>query len=58
MPAGRDEEKKNAAVLLSASVERCFVSRMRNFLGTYLTVLVIFTFCNIAIARIWRKKCF
>ena len=36
MAAGRDEDKKMlksflATVLLSASVERCFVSRMRDF---------------------------
>ena len=37
-----------AAVLLSASVKRCFVSRMRDFLGTFLTVLGIFTYFNIA----------
>ena len=37
-----------AAVLLSASVEKCFVSRMRDFLGTFLTVLGIFTYFNTA----------
>ena len=37
-----------AVVLLSASVERCFVSRIRDLLGTFLTVLGIFTYFNIA----------